>query len=286
MDYYKVLDIEKDAAQEQIKKAYRKLTMLHHPDRPGGNEEKFKEINKAYEVLSNPEKKKEYDNPFGNDGQVPFGSDIFKMFFNGMPQNMNFQPGNLSEFNVFTNNSKFMMKPTPIIKSIKISLSQAFTGVNYPIEIERWIHQQNNTKFTEKEKVYITIPPGIDDNEIIIMKEKGNIIQDKFRGDLKCFIKINNDTCFKRNGLNLIYTKEITLKEALCGFSFNIEHIDGKKYTINNTNGKIINPDFKKQIPNMGMTRNSSNGSLIIEFKINFPLSLTHENIKKLETIL
>lgn len=286
MDYYKVLDVGKDATQEQIKKAYRKLSMVHHPDRQSGNEEKFKEINKAYEVLSNPEKKKEYDNPFGNGGQVPFGNDIFKMFFNGMPQNMNFQPGNFSEFNVFTNNSNFMMKPTPIVKTIKISLSQAFTGVNYPIEIERWIHQQNNTKYTEKEKVYVTIPAGIDDNEIIIMKEKGNIIQDKFKGDLKCFIKIENDTSFKRNGLNLIYTKEITLKQAICGFSFTIEHIDGKKYTINNTNGKIINPDFKKQIPNMGMKRNASTGSLIIEFKINFPLSLPDENIKKLEAIL
>ena len=293
MDYYKILNIEKTASQDEVKKAYRKLSMIHHPDRQGGNEEKFKEINKAYEVLSDPEERKKYDSPFNGGGHngtnINLNSDIFKMFFKGMPgmpQNMNFNNENISGFNVFSNGANFMMKPTPIVKTIKISLSQAYTGINYPIEIERWIQNQDNTKYTEKEKVYVSIPPGIDENEIIIMKEKGNVIQDKYRGDLKCFIKIENDTKFKRNGLNLIYTKEISLKEALCGFSFTFEFIDGKKYTINNNNGKIINPEFKKQIPNMGMKRNASSGSLIIEFKVIFPTTLSNDAIKKLEAIL
>ena len=81
MDYYKILNVEKDATPEEIKKAFRKLSMIYHPDRQGGNEEKFKEINKAYEILSNPEERKKYDNPFTSGINMPSGNDIFKMFF-------------------------------------------------------------------------------------------------------------------------------------------------------------------------------------------------------------
>jgi DnaJ-class molecular chaperone len=281
MDYYKILNVEKDATPEEIKKAFRKLSMIYHPDRQGGNEEKFKEINKAYEILSNPEERKKYDNPFTSGINMPSGNDIFKMFFNGgMPQemNMNFNPGQFPNFNVFTNvTSNFLMKPPPIVKTLEISLTQAYEGINIPIEIERWIHQENNVKFTEKEKIYVNVPKGIDHNEIIILKERGNVIQSKCKGDIKCFIKIKNDTDFQRNGLNLVYNKKISLKESLCGFSFVIHHIDGKTYTINNTNGKIIHPHFKKQIPHMGMKRNASVGSLIIDFDVLFPNMLTEK---------
>lgn len=281
MDYYKTLNVKKNATPDEIKKAYRKLSMIYHPDRQeSGNEDKFKEINKAYEILSNPEERKKYDNPFMSGVNMPSGNDIFKMFFNGMPQemNMNFNPREFPNFNVFTNvTSNFLMKPSPIVKTLQITLTQAYEGINIPVEIERWIHQENNVKFTEKEKIYVNVPKGIDDNEIIILKERGNVIQSKSKGDIKCFIKIKNDTDFQRNGLNLVYNKKITLKECLCGFSFVINHIDGKTYTINNFNGKIIHPHFKKQIPHMGMKRNASVGSLIIDFDVVFPTSLTEK---------
>ena len=281
MDYYKTLNVKKNATPDEIKKAYRKLSMIYHPDRQeSGNEDKFKEINKAYEILSNPEERKKYDNPFMSGVNMPSGNDIFKMFFNGMPQemNMNFNPREFPNFNVFTNvTSNFLMKPSPIVKTLQITLTQAYEGINIPVEIERWIHQENNVKFTEKEKIYVNVPKGIDDNEIIILKERGNVIQSKSKGDIKCFIKIKNNTDFQRNGLNLVYNKKITLKESLCGFSFVINHIDGKTYTINNFNGKIIHPHFKKQIPHMGMKRNASVGSLIIDFDVVFPTSLTEK---------
>ena len=61
-DYYKILEIERNATDEDIKKSFRKLSLIHHPDK-GGNEDKFKEINEAYMTLSNPQKRQEYDNP-------------------------------------------------------------------------------------------------------------------------------------------------------------------------------------------------------------------------------
>ena len=66
------------------------------------------------------------------------------------------------------------------------------------------------------------------------------VISDKIKGDVKVFINVENKTEFIRDGLDLLHQKKITLKEALCGFSFDIKHLSGKTYTINNTNGKII----------------------------------------------
>ena len=307
MNYYDILKINKQASQEEIKKAYRKLSMKFHPDKPTGDEEMFKKINEAYTVLSDKDKKTMYDltgnkngnvgMPFGGGMNMPFGNfsfetsnmnnifenDLFKMFFNGT--NMGDEGPNIRIFRngVPVNN---LQKPPPIIKNIEINLSQAYSGMNFPIEIERWIKQTNNVKTTEKEKIYVTIPSGIDENEIIILRNQGNILNETLKGDIKCFIKIKNDTEFERNGLNLIYTKKISLKDALCGFSFVLHYIDGKQYTINNSSGKIINPGFKKQINNMGMKRDNQKGNLIIDFKIEFPDNLTNKQITTLKETL
>ena len=69
----------------------------------------------------------------------------------------------------------------------------------------------------ENETIYIDIPKGIDENEIIIMKDRGNVINDTNKGEVKIFVKISNTTDFTRKGLDLFYKKTITLKEALCG---------------------------------------------------------------------
>ena len=78
----------------------------------------------------------------------------------------------------------------------------------------------------------------------------------------------------------------ITLKEALCGFAFDIEHLNGKTYTINNNTGKIITPQFQKMIPQMGMKRGEQAGNLIINFKIKFPDDLTDNQRIQLSEIL
>ena len=89
-----------------------------------------------------------------------------------------------------------------------------------------------------------------------------------------------------RKGMDLYFEKNITLKEALCGFSFDIEHINGKTYTINNNTGKIITPQFQKVVPGMGMQRGDEGGNLVINFKIKFPENLTDEQRTKLGEIL
>ena len=291
-NFYSILGVNKEANQDDIKRAYRKLSMKWHPDRnnqSAESTEKFQQISRAYETLSDDSKKKQYDmglnNPFGSTHINP--DDIFSMFFGGGGRggfSTNIGP-DVQFFSNIPNFRSALQKPSPIIKNITISMTQAFNGCKIPITIERWI-TNHQVKKHEQETLYITIPKGIDSNEIIVAREKGNIINDTFKGDVKIFIKVNNNTQLIRQGLDLIYKKSITLKEALCGFSFDLEYIDGKKFKINNKQGNIIVPNFCKQIPNMGMIRDGQKGSLIIQFSVQFPETLPKETIQKLESIL
>jgi DnaJ-class molecular chaperone len=138
----------------------------------------------------------------------------------------------------------------------------------------------------ERMTTYISVPPGIDDNEMMILRDAGNSING-LKGDIKIGIKVVNDTAFKRNGMDLIYKKTITLKEALCGVEFDIQHLNGKILSLKNTaNMVIISPNFQKVVPNYGMKRENNTGNLIIVFDIAFPETLTEEQVQKLNEVL
>jgi DnaJ family protein B protein 5 len=311
---YSILDVENTATHDEIKKAYRKLSMSWHPDRNKSPEatEKFKEISAAYAVLSDPGKRAEYDRKKDGFDMSAFNiPDLFKVFMGGQngpgvgPMGMpfGFPPGmvgiNISEMgqpggtgygdinqgfsvqNIFQN----LRKPPPIINTITISLKEAYEGLSKPIKINRWIANKDSKTY-EDETIYLTIPKGVDDGEIIITREKGNILYPDSKGDVKTFIKIENETAFKRHGLDLDYTQIITLKEALCGFSFDIEHINGVCYKINNTSGTIIHPSYKKTIPKKGMMRDGMEGNLNIHFIIEFPKALSKEALDQISKIL
>ena len=111
-------------------------------------------------------------------------------------------------------------------------------------------------------------------------------MNDAIKGDLKIFVKVENQTEFSRKGLDLIIIKNISLREALCGFVFEMKYINGKVYSFNNTSGNIIKPDHKKIIPNMGLTRDTHVGNLVIIFKLDFPEQLTPDQISKINDIL
>lgn len=297
-DYYKILGVNETASHDQIKKAYRKQSLKNHPDR-GGNKEEFQKINEAFQHIGDEQKRQQYDmqrrNPFMQGGSMNMGGaeDIFKMFFGGgMPFGFAGGPTNVQMFhNGRPVNIGRVMKPSPINKTIEISIEEAFTGVNKPVEIERWI-QINDTKRVEKERLYIPIPAGIDNQEIIVIEGKGNIVNENVKGDVKIYINVKNNSQFGRDGLNLIYKQKISLKEALTGFKFDIKHISGKTYTINNNNGKIITPNYSKTIEHMGMKRERNHpappmiGNLIIIFEVEFPNNLTEEQCKILKECL
>lgn len=275
---YEVLGVPRNSSAEEIKKAYRKLSFIHHPDK-GGDEEKFKELSSAYEKIKDPSKR----NPLAHmsqTGDVNF-DDIMKMF--GVNTQYMGGEGGSIPFN-FANINKQLQKPPPILINMHITIEQAYNGCAIPVEIERW-NLINDVKELERETLYVEIAQGLDSNEIIIFREKGNISGEK-KGDVKIFVKVDNKTIFKRDGLNLIYEKEISLKEALCGFSFDIKHISGKQFRINNGDGNVVGINYQKVVPGLGMIRGEHKGNMVIMFKIKFPEKLNDAQVSKLKDIL
>ncbi len=304
-DFYKVLDVDENASQDEIKKAYRKLSLLHHPDKNPGDttSEKFKAISEAYETLGDIEKRKEYNmlrrNPFMGRQQMDGMStgnvdDIFKMFFGGqLPNGIHSMgggfPGMNGNIRVFRNGQPVdvnaLNKPSPIIKNVVISLEQAYKGDHIPVQIERWLFEDDIRKI-ENETLYIPIMKGIDDKEIIILRDKGNVLRSDLRGDVKIIINIQNTTNFKRDGLNLYIDKEITLKESLCGFNFIINHISGKQLRFNSDPGIPMRDGLIKSIPEFGLERENNKGCLCIKFIVKYPERLSLEQIIHLREIL
>ena len=311
-NFYKILGVDEKASKEEIKKAYRALQMKYHPDKNPGNNDAMvmtQKLNEAYETLGDEQKREEYDmtrnNPFfrqsgPNNMNVPM-DDIFNMFFGGgnpfgmpgmpgmagMPGMHGMPPGTKIHFfqGGPMNFQQAIQKPTPIIHNINIKISQVLTGATVPLEIERWLLEQG-TKVFEKETIYVTIPKGVDEGEIIVLRDKGNIINEQCKGDVKIFVKIENDSMFTRSGLDLVLEKTITLKESLCGFSFEVTYINGKSYTLNNNPGNIISSGFRKVIPNLGLERDQHKGNMVVVFNIQFPEKLTEEQNKGLREIL
>jgi DnaJ-class molecular chaperone len=302
-NYYHILEIDKNASQDEIKKAYRRLSLKYHPDKNGDADiTKFHDISEAYETLSNEEKKAEYDNPSSFQNVGMDNSDIENLFNNiffanmrGRPMGMGgmghiFEDGGFSagpRVQIFQNGVPIhvIQQPPCIIKNIVISFEQVLNAFTIPVEIERWIIE-NGLKVYETETLYVNIPEGIDDNEMILLEGKGNIGPRNTKGDIKLFVKVENKSLFERKGLDLYYVKNITLKESLCGFCFDLVYLNDKKYKINNNVGNIIPHDYQKIIPQLGLKRNDQKGNLIIHFKIIFPTNISIDKVKKLAEIL
>jgi DnaJ-class molecular chaperone len=333
---YDVLGVDKTASADDIKKAYRKLSLLNHPDRNQGSAaatESFQKLSQAYHTLGDEDRRRQHDlqemlqqqqqqahpssSPFRAfnmsqhpmsqmfGGNMPFGmgpnmangptmfttnidmdpSDILNFFSQmgmGGVMGMGGGPGGGGVMEGF---KASLAKPPPIIKTEEIPLSKAFVGCTVPLEVTRWVAEQN-VRREETETLYVTIPPGVDHNEIIILREKGNIMRETLKGDVKVFIKVINDTDFVRTGLDLTLQKTISLKEALCGFNFDMKYIDGRIFKINNGVGNVVTHNYSKVLQGMGLKRGEHSGNLIIQFTVTFPEKLTPEQVEALRLAL
>ena len=332
-NFYDILGVSQTADESEIKRAYMKLSLKHHPDRNPDNAEEatrvFQEISAAYDILKDAQTRQKYDHElkygegspfFGGGGGSEMDAEmhdinnIFNMMFGGMPGmpgmggfpgmggNVRFQsmggggggmPGNVHVFQMGPGGMmgpehifQQMQKPPPIIQNIQLTLDLAYFGGSYSFDLEK-IVVRNGMRITEIEKISIDIPQGITENEVVVLRNRGNMLNEQISGDIKICITILENAIFKRLGNDLIYQKKLSLKESLCGFTLEIKHLNGKMLNMNNIqNPTIIKPGYKKIVPNMGMIRNGESGNLIIEFDIEFPNKLSDEQLTQLKQIL
>ncbi len=288
IDYYKVLGLDKSATQDDIKKAYRKLARKFHPDLNPNDKEahkKFQQINEANEVLSDPQKRKKYDQ-YGKDWQHAeqfeqarqsqraqgFGRETFRG---------GFEEGDFSDF--FT--SMF-----GDIGGGHRQRQTKFRGEDYHAELQLNLtdvyrtHQQVLT--VNGKNIRITIPSGVENGQKIKIKGHGGPgINGGPNGDLYITFHITNNTKFKRDGNDLHTTVDLDLYKAVLGGEITIDTLGGKvklKVKPETQNGTKIRlkgkgfPVYKKE---------GEFGDLIVTFQINIPTNLTEKQKELFEQL-
>jgi DnaJ-class molecular chaperone len=317
MSLYNILGLEKEASKEEIKKAYRKLALIHHPDR-GGNEEEFKNITKAYEILSDDDKRKRYDLT-GSETDQPQGGgfnpqDIFNMF---------------SGFNPFNNFKTSKKKLENTTYNMSISLEDSFKGCINNLVISNDLKcdclttcdkckgegkvtlQIRNGPFLQqlqtdcdkckgrgvistfgcsrgcikgfkkvKENIVVQIPAGVVNGWEITFAEKGKqkVLDNEISGDLVIKINVKDDKNFKRERNNLVYNKTITFRESLLGTIIEIPSFANEEEVLE-LNEVVSEKDYI--IKGKGFKWDNSVGDLVVRVKIDYKIKVLDREDKK-----
>ena len=305
-DYYKILGVEKTATQDDIKKAYRKLAMKHHPDRNAGNkssEEKFKEITEANEVLSDPEKRKKYDtlgsnwNQYQHSGGQGF-DDFYTHFGGGRRQstgstyeysgNINdifgdMGGGGFSDFfesffggrgSGFGGRTQQQRTAVDVEANMNITLEDVFVGSEKQISVDG-------------KKLKIKINPGTKDGQKLRLKGLGRSkTASGEKGDLYLNIHILQHPFYEIKENDLYYNLDVDLYTAVLGGKENIKTLDGKTISINIPEGteseKIL------RLKNLGMNTDTGRGDLFVNVHVTIPKDLNKEEkelFKKLKIL-
>tara|TARA_Y100000389_G_scaffold153591_1_gene153881 strand:- start:1621 stop:2679 length:1059 start_codon:yes stop_codon:yes gene_type:complete len=305
-EYYNVLDVNRDAKIDVIKKAYKKKAMKLHPDRNKDNpnaEEEFKKLGEAYSVLSDDNKRSMYDK-FGKkglDGAGDMGVNPFEMFeeiFNGGdmfekmaggggghplfgggggPQMFSglFGPG----IEIRMGGPGMRQRVPPVSINIEMTLEEIYTGLDKKLN---WTIN-NNGKTDQRSKV-VKIPSGVEDNEKIVLENEGNVNGNNIGPVIIIIHELKHDI-FKRSGDDLIVEKDILLSESLCGFEMPIKCLN-KEYIIIKTDDIIYPNSIQKCIGYGLKTKYGKKGDLYLKLNIDFPKKLDSKRKEYLKKIL
>lgn len=289
-DYFSILNLSNKASLQDIKKAYRLLSIKYHPDKNhNANPELFNKVNDAYVKLTT--NFANIQNNYSNQSMAIQNTN--NSLSNGLSNGLTNGPNNSLHTSLntcisngynhqLTNSTNY----EDIILTLNISYYDSYNGSSKPITIERKLFN-NNVISHEVETLYVPISKGIDTNEMIILHNKGNIYITNgitSYSNIKIVLILSKHECFERIGLDIVYIKPITLKEALLGFTFTLIHLNKKHYKI--VSNEIIDFSYVKIVHNLGFMRDIYVGNLIIKFTITFPKSISQTNKELLQTIL
>ena len=267
-DYYQTLGVPRNASQDEIKQAFRRLAAQHHPDR-GGDTAKFQEIQAAYAILGDPEQRAQHDNPqpqFGGGGfhfagGAPAGfEDFFAQAFGGggnpfFGQGFRQQPQRNRNLNLQTT----------------ITLEEAFLGKNLMANV--------GLPSGLEQVLEVKIPPGVRDGTVLRLAGMGDdSVKHAPRGDIHLTISIQPHHIYQRQGDDLLRSLTVSCFDAILGKTMKFDTIDGKTLEVNINPGTQHGQILAVQgygMPYMADQR--MKGRLLLEINVTVPSDLTDQ---------
>ncbi|MBC7465239.1 MAG: DnaJ domain-containing protein [Bdellovibrio sp.] len=302
-DFYQVLGVSKSATPEEMKKAYRKLAMEHHPDKNQGNkkaEEKFKEISEAYETLSDEKKRATYDqfghagasgNPFGGGGGNPFGGggfsgqqsgdfndvfgDVFGDIFSG-------QGGRAGAGRGRQQRGGFNRPPvrgSDLRYTLNTTFEEAATGTEKTVSFMR----QKGSK-EESAKLSVSVPAGVKDGQRLKLAGEGDHPASGEAGDLYVIIALQNHLLFKREEFDVVLDLPVSYTDAILGTTIEIPTLFGKA-EIKVPSGTHSGQTFRlkgKGFPKLGST---GAGDMLVRVLVDTPAQVNTRQKEILEEL-
>jgi molecular chaperone DnaJ len=288
-DYYESLGVGKSASDDEIKKAFRKLAVKYHPDKEGGDEAKFKQINEAYEVLKDKQKRQRYDQfghagvggAAGGAGGGPFGgfggASAGGFNFNGQNVHFDFGGGGGFDmgdiFDMFTGGgfSRQRARGADYQTSVTLSFDEAVFGVEREISVRG-------------ERVKVKIPAGIDDGQSIRLSGKGGEPRGDGgeAGDLYVLINVRPHKKFTREGDLILSEETISMIDAALGTELDVDTVDGV-VTMKIPAGTQSGADFKLSGHGVPHLRSEARGPQIVTIRVETPTNLTRKQKELLQ---
>ena len=286
IDYYKTLGVEKGASKEELKKAFRKKAHEYHPDKQTGNEAKFKEVNEAYQVLSDDQKRAQYDRfgsagpQFGGQGGQGFGGFDFGGF------NVNFDGfGNGQEFDLNDIFSAFgggfggrrVRKGRDIVLSLNLSFKESILGVSKTIKVPA------NSAEKAKGEITVKSPAGIENGQMVKLQGYGEAAEGGQAGDILLKMYVESHKSLRKEGIHVVADLKVKMTDAVLGATYDVEGVEGPikiKIPKGIQTGKIL------RIKGAGVAAGRfQHGDLLVVIEVEIPDSLSREQKKLIEEL-
>jgi curved DNA-binding protein len=295
-DYYKILGVKKDASDEELKKAYRKLAMKYHPDHTKGDknaEERFKKISEAYAVLGDKTKRQKYDT-FGSEGfhqrfsqedifrGFDFG-DIFREFgFGGDFSSARgggprFSFGSGSPFNFGGGQQQARVKGSDLVYELQLTLREVATGTSKNVTFQ---HQGRSENLTVK------IPKGLITGKQLRLAGKGNPSPyGGPSGDLFIKSKVLPDPVFSVDKYDLFIDRELKLSEAILGTTIAVPTIDDRQLSLKIPSGTKHGTKMRLSGHGLPDMKGKKVGDLFVRIQVKIPKHLSKEQKELIQNL-